>query len=90
MNATHNYPTPQEEFWAGEFGSEYIGRNDSAQILASNLNLLSKALKHTGHISSCIEFGVNIGMNLMARQLLYPSIQFVQTRLCGRNIRRVS
>lgn len=74
MTAMHNYATPQEEFWAGEFGSEYIGRNDSAQMLASNLNLFSKALKHAGRISSCLELGANIGMNLKALQLLYPGI----------------
>ena len=74
MTRTHNYATPQEEFWAGEFGTEYIGRNDSAQMLASNLNLLSKALKQAGRISSCLELGANIGMNLKALQLLYPGI----------------
>jgi hypothetical protein len=74
MTNTRNYATPQEEFWAGEFGSEYIGRNNSAQMLASNLNLLSKALKQAGRISSCLELGANIGMNLKALQLLYPGI----------------
>lgn len=74
MTAANNYATPQEAFWAGEFGTEYIGRNDGAQMLASNLNLLSKALKQAGRISSCLEFGANIGMNLKALQLLYPGI----------------
>lgn len=74
MTATNNYSTPQEVFWAGEFGSEYIARNDGAQMLASNLNLLSKALKQAGRISSCVELGANIGMNLKALQLLYPGI----------------
>lgn len=67
-----NYLTPQESFWAGEFGSQYIGRNDSQQLLASNLNFFAKALKQAGKISSCVEFGANIGMNLRALQLLYP------------------
>lgn len=74
MTATHNYATPQEVFWAGEFGTEYIGRNDGAQMLASNLSFFSKALKQAGRISSCLEFGANIGMNLKALQLLYPGI----------------
>lgn len=69
-----DYVTPQEGFWAGEFGSEYIGRNDSQQLLASNLNFFTKALKQAGRISSGIEFGANIGMNLRALQLLYPGI----------------
>jgi pseudaminic acid biosynthesis-associated methylase len=74
MTVINNYSTPQEAFWAGEFGSEYIARNDGAQMLASNLNLLSKALKQAGRISSCAELGANIGMNLKALQLLYPGI----------------
>jgi len=68
------FKTQQEEFWAGEFGSEYIERNDGAQLLASNLNFFSKALKQAGQISSCLEFGANIGMNLKALRLLYPNI----------------
>lgn len=69
-----DYVTPQESFWAGQFGSEYIGRNDSSQLLASNLNFFTKALKQAGRIASCIELGANIGMNLKALQLLYPGI----------------
>jgi len=68
------FKTPQEEFWAGAFGSEYIGRNASDQLLASNLNFFTKALNQAGKISSCLELGANIGMNLKALQLLYPGI----------------
>lgn len=74
MKTHGNFKTEQEEFWAGEFGSEYIGRNDGPQRVASNINLFSKALKQAGKISSCLEFGANIGMNLKALQLLYPGI----------------
>ena len=68
------FKTPQEEFWTGEFGADYIGRNNSANLLASNLFFFSKALKLAGPVTSCLEFGANIGMNLKAIQLLYPSI----------------
>lgn len=68
------YTTEQEIFWAGEFGNEYIGRNKSEQLLASNLNFFTKAFNQAGKINSCIEFGANIGMNLKALQLLYPNI----------------
>jgi pseudaminic acid biosynthesis-associated methylase len=74
MTSKINYVTPQEEFWASSFGTEYIGRNDSNQLLASNLNFFAKALKQAGKISSCLEFGANVGMNLKALQLLYPGI----------------
>lgn len=70
------FKTEQENFWAGDFGDEYIDRNKSLELLASNLNFFSKALKNAGKISSCIEFGANIGMNLKALKLLYPKIDF--------------
>lgn len=68
------YNTEQEEFWAGEFGTQYIGRNDNQDIVSSNLSFFSKALKQAGSISSCIEFGANIGLNLKALKLLYPHV----------------
>jgi spore coat polysaccharide biosynthesis protein SpsF len=68
------YTTEQEKFWATEFGTQYIERNQGNQLLASNLNFFTKALSQAGIIESCIEFGANIGMNLKALKLLYPSI----------------
>jgi pseudaminic acid biosynthesis-associated methylase len=74
MATTHNYVTPQEQFWAGEFGTDYIGRNEDAKYVAANLSFFSKALKQAGSISSCLELGANIGLNLKALKLLYPDI----------------
>ncbi len=68
------YKTEQEAFWANEFGEDYIGRNNSSELLASNLNFFSKALNQAGKPGSIIEFGANIGMNLKALKLLYPGI----------------
>jgi len=67
------FQTEQENFWAGEFGNDYIGRNVGSKLLASNLAFFTKALAHTRKLQSCIEFGANIGMNLKALQLLYPN-----------------
>ena len=69
-----SFKTEQEAFWAGTFGDEYIARNQSQEYLAANLNFFSKALKQTGKPASIIEFGANIGMNLRAIKLLFPSI----------------
>lgn len=68
------YYTDQEKFWAGVFGTEYIRRNDSQELLASNLAFFSRTLSKAGALKSCIEFGANIGMNLRAIKLLYPNI----------------
>lgn len=70
-----NFKTEQEEFWAGEFGNEYIDRNKSEEYLASNLNFFSKAFNQLGRPNSLIEFGANVGMNLRAIKLLFPNIE---------------
>ena len=66
------FKTEQESFWAGEFGTEYIQRNQGDALLASNLNFFTKALRSARDLKTCIEFGANIGMNLKALKLLYP------------------
>lgn len=67
-----NLKTDQEKFWAGEFGTDYISRNQGDKLLASNLSFFSKALRQARKPKSCIEFGANIGMNLKALKMLYP------------------
>ena len=74
-NTMQNFKTDQENFWAGEFGNEYIDRNKSDQLLASNLEYFAKSLKAAHKISSVIEFGANIGMNLKALKLLRPEVK---------------
>jgi len=74
MTDGRQYLTEQEAFWAGEFGTDYIGRNEGPEILASNLSFFSRALTSAGRVGSCVEFGANVGMNLRALQLLYPGI----------------
>ena len=68
----NEFKTSQEEFWAGEFGVEYIDRNKGELLLASNLNFFNKALTNAAKPSSFIEFGANIGMNFKALKLLFP------------------
>lgn len=70
----NRYKTEQEVFWAGEFGNQYIDRNKGDFLLASNLNFFNKSLSRAGKLNSCVEFGANIGMNLKALKLLFPSI----------------
>jgi len=75
MNAETKFKTEQEAFWAGDFGTEYIQRNQGDALLASNLDFFAKALRAGRGIKSCIEFGANIGMNLRALKLLHPSLE---------------
>ncbi len=70
-----SFQTEQEQFWAGNFGNDYIARNMGEQLLAYNLDFFVRAMRQAHGVSSVIEFGANVGMNLKALQLLYPSQQ---------------
>jgi spore coat polysaccharide biosynthesis protein SpsF len=66
------FQTAQEEFWAGTFGDEYINRNEDKTLISANLALFSKILSRTSDVQSVIEFGSNIGLNLIAIKQLLP------------------
>ena len=69
------YKTEQENFWAGEFGSEYIDRNNSEQLLHSKIAMWAKILKSANNVKSVRELGCNIGLNLVALKRLQPSLK---------------
>src|ERR1700746_3129316 len=69
------FKTEQEKFWAGEFGDEYIQRNISAQLLASNIHFFSKIIDGTEPLESVIEMGANVGMTLKALRKLLPGTE---------------
>lgn len=73
--AMEKYETSQEQFWAGNFGDEYINRNMGGKLLASNSALFAKILSNTTNIKSVIEFGANIGLNLIAIKKLLPEVE---------------
>ncbi len=58
--------TEQELFWQGEFGEGYIERNKSDDFLKSKINLWSRMIKSIPNVSSALELGCNIGLNLKA------------------------
>lgn len=68
-----NNKTDQEEFWAGTFGDEYTQRNVGSSILASNIALFSKIMARVSDVNSIIEFGSNLGLNLMAIKAIMPN-----------------
>lgn len=75
MTTDRSFNTEQEAFWAGQFGNDYIARNEGNALLASNLQFFSRSLRSAERIGSCLELGANIGMNLRALKLLYPQAQ---------------
>lgn len=70
-----NYRTPQEDFWAGDFGNEYIARN-AEESIPQRTRLLSRMLARAANIQSVIEFGANIGLNLRALRQLIPDAEY--------------
>lgn len=68
------HKTPQEKFWAEEFGNDYISRNESPSLLASKTAMFADILAKTRDVSSAVEFGCNIGINLAAISRLRPEI----------------
>jgi pseudaminic acid biosynthesis-associated methylase len=68
-----SFDTEQEQFWAGNFGDDYITRNQSMEIVAANTAMFSRVLERTCNITSIIEFGANVGLNLIALKALLPN-----------------
>lgn len=74
-NETNESKTKQEQLWAGPFGDRYIERNRDRSLLARKTALFSKILSATdADLSSALELGPNIGLNLLALRTLFPSI----------------
>lgn len=69
------YTTEQEKFWAGDFGTEYAGRNRSEALQGSCTAFWSRVLSRTRGVSSALELGANIGLNLRALRALLPQAE---------------
>jgi len=81
----------QEEFWAGEFGDDYINRNESIQLLASNIDLFSKVFASLDKLPmSFLEVGANIGMNFKAIKQLVPEAAFTGIEINAKACEKLS
>jgi len=65
----------QIEFWRGEFGDRYIGRNTSQELFNSNIVFFDKIIRRNKleNIETYIEIGANIGMNIRAINKVCPN-----------------
>jgi len=64
--------TPQEAFWAGDFGDEYTQRNQGPDVIAANTALFARALSGATGVRSILELGANRGLNLHSLRHLFP------------------
>ena len=69
------YITEQEKFWAKEFGDQYTIRNNFTDILPKKINLFSEIFQNCSSVKNIIEFGPNMGLNLMAISTLLPLVR---------------
>lgn len=67
--------TPQETFWAGDFGDEYIERHKDKINVANRIAYFSRIFSSMGEIQSVLEIGANIGSNLKAIHALFPGVK---------------
>ena len=67
-----SYKTEQEEFWANDFGNEYVDRNQDDGM--RRVPFYSELLSHIVELNSVIELGPNIGANLDALTRLKPNL----------------
>ncbi|MEH2219446.1 MAG: pseudaminic acid biosynthesis-associated methylase [Nostoc sp.] len=67
--------TEQELFWEGDFGQEYITRNQGDILVSRNIALFANILSITRYVNSVIEFGANVGLNLKAIRQLIPQVK---------------
>jgi pseudaminic acid biosynthesis-associated methylase len=79
------YASEHERFWSGQFGDEYSARNTGAEVVAGNLAVFSRVLSRAERITSVLELGANIGLNLRALHQLLPAAE-----LCGVEINPVA
>ena len=75
------YKTEQEEFWAGEFGNDYISRNRGEELISGNIHMFGQVLRSAPGVKSILELGCNIGLNLQALNRINESFE-----LCGYEI----
>lgn len=75
------YSTEQESFWAGQFGNDYIERNTDTRWLAANTALFSSVIRRCEHLTSIMEFGANVGLNLRALKTLAPQAEFAAVEI---------
>ncbi len=67
----------QEDFWKGDFGTDYISRNIDEILLESNVNFFEKILQNVQEpIDSILELGANVGMNFLALSRILPDLNF--------------
>jgi len=70
-----NHSTEQEEFWASEFGHDYITRNQGDLVEKRLVPFWARILSHITQVNTILELGCNIGLNLKALNSISPTFE---------------
>ena len=63
------------DFWKGDFGNKYIGRNNKPKMIDDNITIFKRSLlKNKIKIKSILEYGANVGLNLIALNKIYKKL----------------
>lgn len=89
MSEAANYKTEQEAFWAGEFGDDYVERSEDADFIPPRFYMFSEILKHTTGVESFLEFGPNVGLNLLALRQLMPKAKLDAIEINAKAVERL-
>lgn len=73
--------TDQENFWAGDFGNDYVDRNSEPASVAHRTAWFAHIFQHTRGIRSVLELGANIGHNYLAIRNLLPGCSFTAVEI---------
>lgn len=87
---TRSFETDQEEFWAGTFGDDYVDRNAAKQISARKLARFASIIRSTGPITSALELGANVGLNLRAIRTLQPDAAIAGVEINDRAVQQLA
>jgi len=82
-----NFKTEQEKFWASDFGNDYVGRNNDPKSIANRTAVFSKIISQTKNVSSVLELGANIGLNLLSIKNLKPTCSFGAVEINGKAVK---
>ncbi len=85
---TDLFSTEQETLWHGNFGNDYTARNVGS--FNANLALFARILSGTDSVNSVIEFGSNIGLNLLAIDMLLPACRKTAVEINGFAVEQLS
>jgi pseudaminic acid biosynthesis-associated methylase len=66
------FRTEQERFWAGDFGTAYSKRNEGQKFIDAATGIFARILTNARDVTSVLELGANIGINMHALKTLLP------------------